>query len=113
MKALCHCGDCKKISGSMYSTNAIVKPDTFKSSGQAKTHVKSADSGSKITSYFCPECGGMLWRETSSFGDMKIVKMGVLDDDLSKAKPAAELYAPQRPAWISAVAGTEDKQAMS
>lgn len=27
---LCHCKDCKKISGSMYSTNVVVPEDNFK-----------------------------------------------------------------------------------
>lgn len=29
-QALCHCGDCKKISGSTFSNNVVVQTDGFK-----------------------------------------------------------------------------------
>jgi hypothetical protein len=53
LQALCHCLDCRKISGSAYSTNAIFPRDNFKSlSGTPKEHVVKSASGREITSYF-------------------------------------------------------------
>ena len=53
-KALCHCADCRKMSGSIYSANVIIPDDGFKiTSGKPKTISKKADSGNTITSYFC------------------------------------------------------------
>lgn len=52
-KALCHCADCRKISGSTYSTNAIFPSTQFKvTQGTPKQHSKTADSGNVITSHF-------------------------------------------------------------
>ena len=62
-QALCHCVDCRKITGSTYSTNLVVGGEGFTSSGNPKTFTKTADSGQPITSFFCGNCGSTLWRE--------------------------------------------------
>jgi hypothetical protein len=50
---LCHCKDCRKITGSTYSTNAIYPESAFKlTSGKPKEHSTKADSGNHITSSF-------------------------------------------------------------
>jgi len=52
-KALCHCLDCRKISGSAYSTNAVIPQDGFKLiSGTPKKHEVQSGSGRAITSHF-------------------------------------------------------------
>ncbi|KAJ8110401.1 hypothetical protein ONZ43_g5879 [Nemania bipapillata] len=115
VKALCHCLDCRKITGSTYSTNLIVAGPNFKLlSGVPKTIAKMADSGREIVSHFCGDCGSTLWRDGASFGDAKIVKAGTLDDidALESAQPAAELFSNHRVSWVKEVAGAEQKQGM-
>lgn len=52
-QALCHCADCRKITGSTYSTNAIFPEDKFKvTKGTTKQHAKTADTGNTIISHF-------------------------------------------------------------
>ncbi|ORY07673.1 Mss4-like protein [Clohesyomyces aquaticus] len=113
MKALCHCADCRKITGSTYSTNGIYKEDGFKVlSGKTKTYAKAADGGNTITSHFCPDCGSTMWREGKTFEGLKIV--GTLDDPkaLEGLKPSVELYAPTRPQWVSAVSDAQQVDGM-
>ncbi|KAK7179984.1 hypothetical protein DPSP01_009848 [Paraphaeosphaeria sporulosa] len=115
-KALCHCADCRKITGSTYSTNAIFPSKQFNlTRGTPKQHSKTADTGNKITSHFCGDCGSTLFRETSAFEGAKIVKIGTLDDAnaLSDLKPGVELFAKNRIPWVEAVAGAQQKDAMS
>ncbi|THW20351.1 hypothetical protein D6C98_10578 [Aureobasidium pullulans] len=112
--ALCHCTDCQKISGSAYSVNNVVSGEGFKVTGNPKAFTKTADSGKKITSYFCGDCGSTLYRDGENFPGMKIVKAGVLDgkDVLNESKPNVELFAPTRPKWIAALDGAEQKETM-
>jgi hypothetical protein len=50
---LCHCLDCRKITGSAYSTNAVYPEDGFKvTKGTPKQHTVKGDSGNEITSNF-------------------------------------------------------------
>jgi hypothetical protein len=105
-KALCHCRDCQKITGSTYSTNIIVPGDNFKvTAGSPKEFSKTADSGNKITSHFCGDCGSTLWRDGATFGPNKVIKVGSLDDSkaLEDAKPGVELYVPERISWVHGV----------
>ncbi|KAI0906017.1 Mss4-like protein [Ustulina deusta] len=114
-KALCHCLDCRKITGSTYSTNIIVAGAGFKLlSGTPKSISKVADSGREIVSHFCGDCGSTLYRDGASFGDSKVVKVGTLDDinALDAALPAVELFASHRVSWVAEVPGAAQKTTM-
>ncbi|KAF2749860.1 hypothetical protein M011DRAFT_439231 [Sporormia fimetaria CBS 119925] len=114
-KGLCHCTDCRKITGSAYSTNVIYHPDSFAvTKGTAKQYSFSADSGNTISIYFCGDCGSTMWSEPAMFAGLKIIKAGTLDaeDALQKSKPALEIYSRARPDWIAAVEGAEQNEAM-
>ncbi|KAI1410521.1 Mss4-like protein [Hypoxylon sp. FL1857] len=111
-KVTCHCLDCRKISGSTYSTNIVVPGPGFKLlSGSPKTISKIADSGNEITSHFCGDCGTTLWRDGPSFGENKVIKVGVLDDikALDEAKPLGELFTEFRVSWVPEVPGAVQK----
>ncbi|THX97788.1 hypothetical protein D6D02_09538 [Aureobasidium pullulans] len=56
--ALCHCTDCRKISGSVYTLNFIVSTTDLKTSGSSPAeNLKTSDSGKKYINYFCKDCG--------------------------------------------------------
>lgn len=113
-QALCHCLDCRKITGSAFSTNLVVAEDGFSvTKGTPKSFPKTADSGKTITSVFCGDCGSTLWRESETYAGTKIIKAGTLDGDasLEEAKPLVELFVVNRVSWLSAIAGTEQNQA--
>ncbi|KAI1816514.1 Mss4-like protein [Poronia punctata] len=115
VKALCHCADCRKISGSAFSTNILVSAEGFKVlSGTPKEYHKIADSGKPIVSFFCGDCGSTMWRDAEVFGNNKIIKAGTLDDPdaLNIHKPAAELYTQSRIKWVQEVEGAAQKIAM-
>ncbi|KAF2735335.1 hypothetical protein EJ04DRAFT_522963 [Polyplosphaeria fusca] len=115
-KALCHCLDCRKISGSTYSTNAIYQDSGFKVlQGTTKEHKKVADTGKEIISNFCGDCGSTMWRVGNSFPGLIIIKVGTLDDvnALGNAKPDAELFAPQRVEWVAEVPNAAQLKGMS
>ncbi|KAF2689915.1 hypothetical protein K458DRAFT_356297 [Lentithecium fluviatile CBS 122367] len=115
-KALCHCLDCRKITGSTYSTNAIFPKDGFKLvSGTPKQHAVKADSGNTITSHFCGDCGSTMWRDGNAFPGMMVFKVGTFDDvnAFDKFKPGAELFAPERVSWVPEMEGAAQKKAMS
>jgi hypothetical protein len=76
-QALCHCADCRKITGSTYSTNIIVPGEGFSvTKGTPKTIGKKGDNtGNTITSHFCGDCGSTLFRDGPTFGDSKVIKV--------------------------------------
>jgi hypothetical protein len=94
----------------------VVPEDSFEiKSGKPKPIAKTADTGKKITSHFCGDCGTTLFRDGESFPGKKIIKAGVLDDPTSldnHAKPGVELFSNSRVGWISKVDGTNDVKNM-
>ena len=73
-----------------------------------------AESGKRVTNFFCPDCGSTLWRESPTFGENKVIKSGVLDtkDALQAGKPSVELYAAERLDWVEKRADTDDVPGM-
>ncbi|KAG9233134.1 Mss4-like protein [Amylocarpus encephaloides] len=96
---LCHCLDCRKISGGSYSNNIVVPEDNFKLlAGKPKTISKKADGGNEITSHFCGDCGTTLMRTGPSFPNAVVIKAGVLDDPKwpDENIPKGELFVGER-----------------
>lgn len=81
--------------------------------GTPKQFAKTAESGKTITSNFCGDCGSTLWRQSETFGDTRIIKVGVLDgaSTIEDAKPLVELFVKDRVSWVPAIAGIEQKEA--
>src|ERR1700712_4592755 len=53
LQALCHCGDCRKTTGSTYSTNGIYPEASFKlTQGTPKVFTKAGASGNDMESHF-------------------------------------------------------------
>ncbi|KAL1704048.1 Mss4-like protein [Schizophyllum commune] len=111
---LCHCLDCRKISGSTYSTNAMFPIDAVTlTSGTPKGYTTHGVSGKPITNFFCGDCGSTLWRESVVFAGLRIVKAGVLDDVRALeivAAPAMELFVEHRVGWVQQIHGAVQKE---
>lgn len=116
LQALCHCLDCRKISGSAYSTNIAVPEDNFKLlSGTPKTFTTNSGSNKSISNHFCGDCGTTLTRTGDAFAGLVIIKVGVMDDvDAFKdLKPGVELFSGQRVDWVDEIEGAQQLKAMT
>ncbi|KAF2196139.1 DUF636 domain protein [Delitschia confertaspora ATCC 74209] len=114
-KAICHCLDCRKVTGSTFSTNVVYPEDQFKvTSGTAKEFSKIADSGKKVSRFFCGDCGSTIWDLSANFKSSVVLNAGTLDDKdaLNKAKPQAEVFTRSRVDWLTEIPGAEQKQLM-
>jgi hypothetical protein len=56
-QVLCHCFDCRKLTGTLYTYNFVVKIADLKITGSPKEVAKTSDSGNHIKNYFCSDCG--------------------------------------------------------
>ncbi|TRM63515.1 Mss4-like protein [Schizophyllum amplum] len=109
---LCHCLDCRKLTGSTNSTYLIVPATAFTlAQGKYKQFSKKADSGATTIDMFCGDCGSPLWREKESLEGMMLIRAGTLEDAeaVNAMKPSTELYTARRAGWLSVVRGAEQK----
>ncbi|KAJ5464884.1 uncharacterized protein N7458_000570 [Penicillium daleae] len=107
---LCHCLDCRKLTGGLFSYSFVVKTAELEISGNPKAVAKTADSGNDIRNYFCPDCGTPLFgRKIKPDGELdviSIVRAGIFDDTfLKEHKPEAELYTDRRLDWLNPIEG--------
>lgn len=106
IQAICHCLDCRKISGSHYSDNALLTSSQFTVlSGTPKTFTiapKAEGPKANITSHFCGDCGSTLWRSGEAFEGYMSVRLGTLDDEtwIAKGRPDGEYFGERRVAWL-------------
>ena len=95
--AVCHCKDCQVHSASAYGVVAHIAGGFQLLSGELKTYVKEADSGTRRALTFCPECGNRIYNRTKA---LMSVKAGTLDDT-SWFTPDAHYWTKRRQAWVN------------
>ncbi len=90
---VCHCEDCRKVTGSPFGVSFRVLKDQFSIEGRTASYTKASDSGTMLTRHFCPLCGSPLYTESASHSEAVYVKAGTLD------QPAAIRI--ERQAWMA------------
>lgn len=58
---ICHCTDCQTFSGGPYRTSVAAPMSQFRLEGSPKTYAKVADSGRRVVTAFCGDCGTALY----------------------------------------------------
>lgn len=94
----CHCRDCQRTSGGAYTPALFVQTHTVKTSGTIKYYESTADSGSKITRGFCPNCGSQLFARLERMPDLLGIRAGTLDDP-SMFKPVLDMFTASASHW--------------
>ncbi|MDR3509957.1 MAG: GFA family protein [Caulobacteraceae bacterium] len=91
----CHCGQCRKASGTPVTAWIQVPPSRFEvTQGQAKAFASSA----RATRWFCGDCGAPLYM-TDPEGRSVGVTLGTLDDP-NAVRPTVHGWFSARVAWL-------------
>jgi hypothetical protein len=98
---ICHCADCQVLSGSAFRTLAPVEKNTFKIlSGQPKTYVKTADSGTERAQMFCPECGTPIFSSAADGGPPLYVRVATARQR-NQLPPKTQYWVRSAQAWVA------------
>jgi hypothetical protein len=89
----CHCGDCRKRSGSAYTIYGQWPLSAFESTGEYATY--DGDS-------FCPRCGSRLFILNEEAVELQL---GSLDDAPFELRPEAEIWIKRREPWMHEIEG--------
>ena len=92
---LCHCADCRKTSGSAFSTFAVWPRGAYEGPGELSVY----DGRS-----FCSNCGS---RVVHLRDDEAEIMMGSLDMAPSSLVPQYELWVGRREHWLAPVPGID------
>lgn len=90
---LCHCADCRKVTGSSFLAYADWRHDQFSYEGHVEVYAGRS---------FCPNCGS----HTFNIGDEGVeIHLGTLDDAPNGIAPQVEGWCRRREPWLPAIAG--------
>jgi hypothetical protein len=98
--SVCHCLDCQRRTGSVFSAQARWTDDRIEVAGPRKTWVRVADSGSRATFSFCPDCGSTVAYVIETWPGVTAVPLGAFADP-QFPPPAFSVYEERRHAWIA------------
>ncbi|PTB42715.1 uncharacterized protein TrAFT101_008199 [Trichoderma asperellum] len=108
---VCNCSDCHKLSASMFCSNFTVSDKSLKHvRGEDKltrwAQSKTIASCATMEDSFCSICGNLMYRRSSRFPGMSILRIGTVDDfnlHESKLKPQFEQFIDNRANWLAGV----------
>jgi len=99
--AICHCTDCQRHAASAYGVVVGIVDEQFELlSGELKTYVKTADSGTKRALAFCPECGTRIYAKTVGEGSAFFgLRTGTVNQR-DKLIPSRQIWCRSAQAWV-------------
>ena len=93
----CHCPDCRKFTGSTFSSVIMTEVDGFKIVSGADQLVAFQSSPGKYRN-FCKHCGNQLFSRADHRPNVVIVRAGSLDDD-PQIRPQAHYWTNYKAPW--------------
>ena len=96
--SMCHCLECQKRTGSTFGAQARWPRDLVTIEGRTSEYVRIADSGKRLTFYFCPHCGSTVYHQLEGFPDLVAVTMGCFADP-TFPEPKFSVYESRKHPW--------------
>ena len=93
----CHCPDCRKFSGSAFSSVLAVEEGGFKVASGEDNIVPYQSSPGKHRS-FCKTCGCHVFARAETRPGMVLIRAGTLDDDPG-LRPQMHIWVKAKAAW--------------
>lgn len=105
--SLCHCTDCQMLTGSAYRASVPAPAATFVlHSGQPKTYIKTAESGTKRAHAFCLDCGAPVYSCAISDPPSYSLRVGCLDQR-ALLNPKKQIWCQSSVPWSANLDGVE------
>ena len=93
----CHCGQCRKASGSAFSTTALIELQQFKLLSGEDMIARYPSSAQRLKC-FCKQCGSPLFIQRLNRPEILILQLGSLEADPSK-RPERHVFCASKAAW--------------
>ena len=103
--AICHCTDCQMLTGSAYRANVRTNKGAFKLlSGKPKVYVKIAESGTKRSHAFCPDCGTPVYSTSVTDPQFYSLRFGTLRQR-AQLRPIKQIWCGSAQSWAMDLGG--------
>lgn len=96
----CHCGSCRKMQGSDYST-WIAVPDHQFSIDSGREHIGKYEFTRLSSKCFCTNCGTAVYGINGRhFKQHKMIALGIVENYSSDIKPQIQVYTENKAEWV-------------
>jgi hypothetical protein len=102
----CHCGTCRKATGSAFASNVIVQSEAF-TVVAGRDRLSSFESSPNKRRWFCSACGSPIYSQTEA-APFVSVRVGTLDDD-PVVRPSVHSYVADKAPWYEIADGLPQK----
>jgi hypothetical protein len=96
--SVCHCLECQKRTGSAFAAQARWPDGQVSVSGKSSNWVRTADSGSRSTFRFCPDCGSTVAYVSDGRPGVTAIPLGAFADPSFPA-PRFSVYEHRKHPW--------------
>jgi len=97
---MCHCDDCQRRTGSVFSIAAFFPREAVTVQGGSKTFTRASLSGSAIDFHFCPDCGSTVWWEPARMPHLVGIGVGAFADAAFPA-PEQSVWTRDKHRWLT------------
>lgn len=95
----CHCVECQRRTGAPFGVGAFYPAEAVTISGTAKEFTRDGESGGKVHTYFCPNCGSSIYWTADKLPSMIGVAIGALADP-GYPGPVKSIFEQSRHGWV-------------
>lgn len=100
--SICHCLECQRRTGSVFSTQARFPNEQVTIEGRATQWTRLGDTGEGATFHFCPVCGSTVYWDLGGAPGFVAVAVGMFADP-KFPPPAVSVYEERQHPWVVAV----------
>jgi hypothetical protein len=96
----CHCLECQHLTSSAFTTCIQVPAEALsETSGSPASRDRVADSGNRITTWFCAGCSSALYSGNAARPRVRTLEVGALDR-AGDVEVAAHIWTRRRLPWV-------------
>jgi hypothetical protein len=93
----CHCGQCRRASGSAFGANADARTDEFRLTAGTEL-IREYESSPGTFRAFCSRCGSPLYKRSPAKPDVIRIRLGSLEEDPG-LRARVHVYVADKAAW--------------
>lgn len=99
MMYYCHCGTCRKATGTAFATNILVQAADFVLVA-GRELLSAFESSPNKHRHFCSACGSPIYSQAEATKQIVSVRCGTLDTELA-AQPSVHTYVADKAEWYA------------
>lgn len=97
--SVCHCSQCQRRTGAPFGQQARFPREAVDVAGEYSRFERVADSGNRLSFYFCPRCGSTVYYEMEAAPEHFGVPVGCFADP-DFPPPRVSVYGEKKHAWV-------------